>query len=162
MTKQAGYTNRWVGKDRISALLRTLQDLDDSSSEIGYFPDSGTHPSSGLSFAAHMSVHELRPASDPMHRPVFGKAVQVNGDRFEGRSVDKVVNIIHAAARGRSKQIRPILDDIGKEGVAMIEPIFGSSHLKPNSPKTIELKGRNEPMVDDGDLRDALSFRTNT
>jgi hypothetical protein len=40
-----------------------------------------------------------------------------------------------------------------------IREVFGSSKLKANAPSTIKKKGRNEPLVDSGEMRRRVNFR---
>ena len=48
---------------------------------------------------------------------------------------------------------------VGHRMVEDIRKVFGSSELKANAPSTIRKKGRNEPLVDSGEMRRRVNFR---
>jgi hypothetical protein len=54
---------------------------------------------------------------------------------------------------------REAVQVIGHRMVEDIREVFGSSKLKANAPSTIAKKGRNEPLVDSGEMRRRVNFR---
>jgi hypothetical protein len=54
---------------------------------------------------------------------------------------------------------REAVQVIGHRMVEDIRKVFGSSKLKANAPSTIKKKGRNEPLVDSGEMRRRVNFR---
>lgn len=149
----------WKFKHRFDNAQKSLKNLDGAQVRVGYFADTGDHPTAKMSFATLMAIHELRESGDPMHRPVFGKAVEVNGKSFQNLIHAELGTAIEAGARGATTDLNLTMTSIGQHGIKMIKPIFGSTYLRRNKDSTIKQKGFNAPMVEDGSLRDALTFK---
>jgi hypothetical protein len=158
----SGYSVTWHKRKRISHIISQFNKIDKTETRIGYFADSGMHANSKMTYATLMGFHELRTPSDPMYRPVFGASIKKGGKAFEAKALKKVRSGILRVAKGGGFPLSSVLDSIGKDGIKMIRPTFGNtSLLKSNTRRTIDLKGgKNTPMVEFGDLRDALSYRT--
>jgi len=123
-------------------------ELTRSSVEVGHFSSQGEHEPSGLKYTALMKIHAAPPESSNIKpRPVLlflDKDIKTH--KFDGILRDFDRNNTPSA-------IDHLLVNVGGKLVSMERDIFGSSVLAPT------LAG-NPPLIDTGELRDAVSYKT--
>lgn len=139
--------------DRIRSNIKSL---DGENTQVGYFSEQGDHPS-GLSFATLMAIQEFGTDKIPK-RPVF----QIVGFKKDPARDPEVKSAIRSWSKALAKKdnSKMLLDRVGKTYQEALVSLFGdSSALQSNASPTISLKGRDEPLVDSGELRDNLSYR---
>lgn len=152
MTPKKGKT-----KD-LEKVIKHFQNLSKQKIDIGYFSEQGNHSEYDISYASLMKMHEYGEGDLPS-RPVF---------EIAGARVMSITPIT-----GLSSNIKSLISESGRISINsnkiaksiishMKVDIFGNpSLLKSNSEITQRLKGgRDEPLVDTGELRGELSFRT--
>jgi len=137
-------------------IRKSVKDIHQENVQIGYFAGQGQH-TSGLSFPALMAIHEFG-TDDIPKRPVF----QITAFGAKPQKSSRVKSAIrnwssNLAGRADAKLL---LDTIGKYHQKELQSLFGdTSALASNRPTTIRIKGRDEPLVDSGELRDNLAYR---
>jgi hypothetical protein len=142
----------------LQKITQQFHKIDNESVEVGHFKEQGTHPS-GFTYAQLMALHHNggNPSgSAPIPpRPVldllFFKNSNLSDPKFaaafkawRGRTLSESSNGILLA------QIGIILRKKEKA-------IFGSSALAPNA---VPPKDRNDPLVDTGELRSKVAYKT--
>jgi len=144
----------------LDKIRSNIRKIDGERVEIGYFEEQGLH-NSGLSYSTLMALQEFGTDEIP-HRPVFQITAFGNPPQKNARVKSAIRNWSKALLnkdnnKDNSKQL---LDTIGKTYQEALLSLFGdTSMLTPNAPLTISLKGRDEPLVDSGELKDNLSYR---
>ncbi len=135
-----------------------LNSLNNASVSVGHYQEQGKHHS-GFSYPELMAIHHNggnpsgnaplppRPVLDilkfrnqKLSDPLFKKAVKAWGMRTPSPSSNAI-----------------LLDEIGKILRAKEKAIFGSSALAPNA---VPPKSSNTPLVDTGQLRSKVAYRT--
>lgn len=127
--------------------------------EIGYFNAEG-HSESDLSLASIATLLEKGSAdgSQPARFPMEQIAIQNSPERSP-----EVIRDIRRYMRSLARQDRAerLLEDIGTFYRDEYKNILGdASRLESNAPSVIAEKGRDEPGVNTGELRDNAGFRT--
>lgn len=67
-------------------------------------------------------------------------------------------NGMQAALNGSVEGAEQALNRAGMFASNKVKEVFGSSELVPNRPMTIEMKGSDAPLIDTGQLRNAITF----
>ena len=147
-----GITAKIVKKgNSLDTIITNIRKLDGEKVEIGYFEEQGLH-SSGLSYSTLMAIHEFGTDEIPK-RPVF----QITAFGKPPQKDARVKSAIRNWSKGllNKDNSKQLLDTIGKTYQEALVGLFGStSELTPNADLTISLKGRDEPLVDTGELRE--------
>jgi hypothetical protein len=129
----------------LNELLKRLTKLDTTHVEYGY--DSTIHASSGLPISELAAIHEYgwygNPERDFMHQTDINMRLQHNN-----KMVSDVEEYLYYGGN-----IVSLYTQFGKLGTDMIKETISSGHFTENSAMTIKLKGRNEPLVDTGELK---------
>lgn len=132
--------------------MQHFQKLSKTDIDVGYFKDTGDHSEAEVPYATLMAWHEEGMGNYPS-RPALqgGMFVYAGSNKLSIRSlvgqVGKIDRNIHVTA---------------KEVSEVIKSVFGDTYmLADNAERTIAQKGRNEPLVDRGELRDALDYKVN-
>lgn len=137
-------------------IRKSVKDIHQENVQVGYFAGQGQH-ASGLSFPALMAIHEFG-TDDIPKRPVF----QITAFGAKPQKSSRIKSAIRnwsSNLTGRA-DAKLLLDTIGKYYQKELQSLFGdTSALASNSPITIRIKGRDEPLVDSGELRDNLAYR---
>lgn len=141
--------------DLIETLQKKIKDIQKASVSSGYYPESGIHEDSGMHYAALMSLHEYGSMIEGIPaRPV--REITINSAIKNGMywSYD-VSNYLNG-----KKSLNSSLNSIGSEFTDTAQGIFGSSPpLTENAKSTVEIKGKNTPLVDTGDLRNKWTWK---
>lgn len=144
--------------NKFQKLVQQLHKINNESVEVGHFKSQGKH-SSGFTYAELMSIHHNggnpsgraplppRPVLDLLFfrnqnltDPAFKTAFKAWGSRTLGE---------------RSNAI--LLEDIGLVLREKEKAVFGSTALAPNA---VPPKRRNTPLVDTGDLKSKVAYKT--
>lgn len=143
-----------VGKN----LKSSLRKLQKAYSQYGYFSSQGKHHS-GLKFPYLAAIHEF--GLDQPRRPVFQITAMTKGDLIMGNTKLALKRDFKRIARGMSIKFEDTLDTFATTGMKLTKRNFGKTPpLKSNSQATINLKGRNSPLIDTGELMDNMSYKT--
>jgi len=144
----------------LEKVLKHFQSLDDLEIFTGYFKEQGNHSSASgegesLSYAEIMELHHFGTDNIPS-RPLLSIAT---GELKRGN--DKDLLQFCKDACGQIGKLPSNSKKIGREMRDYSKAIFGDmSVMDSNAPLTQALKGRDEPLVDTGELRDNLAYKT--
>ena len=139
-------------------LNKGLNSLQKSKVDIGYF-NGEIHNGSKMSLASLMTILEYGsddgniPARFPFSQIAFSDSPKRN------KNIKNIIKngVTVALKKGNSNQV---LDGLGKAYMSSIRSIFGdTSRLVSNAKLTIKLKGRDEPLIEEGELLSKLSYR---
>ena len=145
------------GKDT-EKLLRSFANLASKSLRVGHFEADGKHYS-GMSYPDLMELHHTgtgtgsgeippRPILDLLSYRIFNtRGIR---DLVVKREINKLL---------KNPEKISLLNVVGEQIVKIEKSLFGSGGpLLANSPYTIALKGRDDPLVDSGTLRDKVRY----
>ena len=145
----AGVIDRDLGYNRI---MRNLQKLYGMEVVAGMLRDSGK-ASNGASYVDIATWNEYGTGHIPS-RPFIRISADTNKQAWEKLAQQCVNNVIDGDSPRDAAQV------VGHKMVEDIREVFGdTSMLKANAPSTIKKKGRNEPLVDSGEMRRRVNFR---
>lgn len=145
----AGVIDRDLGFNRI---VRDLQKLDGMEVVAGMLKDSGK-ASNGASYVDIATWNEYGTRRIPS-RPFIRISADTNRQAWAKMAQQCVNDVIDGDGPRDATQV------IGHKMVEDIRKVFGdTSKLKANAPSTIAKKGRNEPLVDSGEMRRRVNFR---
>lgn len=144
----AGVIDKDLGWDKI---MRDLEKLDGMEVVAGMLKDSGK-ASNGASYVDIATWNEYGTSRIPS-RPFIRISADTNRQAWAKMAQQCVNNVIDGDSPTEAAQV------IGHRMVEDIRKVFGSSKLKANAPSTIAKKGRNEPLVDSGEMRRRVNFR---
>lgn len=132
-------------------IMRDLNGLDGTEIVAGILKDSGT-ASNGASYVDIATWNEYGTRRIPS-RPFIRISADTNKQAWAKMAQQCVNDVIDGDNPKDAAQV------IGHRMVEDIREVFGSSELKANAPSTIAKKGRNEPLVDSGEMRRRVNFR---
>lgn len=154
-------TVKWKGKNKIRRAYVNMRSLDTEGVDYGYFASQGMHPEAGMNYPSLMAVHELRTKGDYAKRPVFQRTLESYGHMITNNIRTGISRYIVNSPH-RLLPTHKLFASWGEDGVNITRTGFGdTAMLTPNTESTARRKGgRNEPLVEWGHLKDALSYRT--
>lgn len=145
----AGVIDRDLGFNRI---MRNLQKLYGMEVVAGMLRDSGK-ASNGASYVDIATWNEYGTGRIPS-RPFIRISADTNKAAWAKIAQQCVNNVIDGDSPRDAAQV------VGHKMVEDIRKVFGdTSKLKANAPSTVAKKGRNEPLVDSGEMRRRVNFR---
>lgn len=144
----AGVIDRDLGYSRI---IRDLEKLYGMEVVAGMLKDSGK-AENGASYVDIATWNEYGTGRIPS-RPFIRIAADTNKAAWAKMAQQCVNNVIDGDNPRDAAQV------VGHRMVEDIRKVFGSSELKANAPSTIAKKGRNEPLVDSGEMQRRVNFR---
>ena len=155
------------GMKEINRFIKDLKKLESESVDYGYF-DGKVHitqyDNSGVTEAYLMMILEMGSESSNIPaRPVFRRTGESMQDVANSKKLKAPLKKFLIGTADQKDVISSILLDVGELLRSETQKNFGSNNkigLAPNSSKTISKKGRNDPLVDTGTLRDNMSVRT--
>lgn len=140
-------------------LISNMKKLNKATASYGYFSEQGTHDSSGMKYAELMHLHEVVgvvSGNGLVQRRPFEIALMRN----TGTMSQEISKNLKGYLKG-VYSLDGMLSQSAKFGVDITKAIFGdTSQLPSNRPATIAKKGRNEPLVDTGDLVNNMAYKT--
>ena len=140
--------DRDLGYNRI---MRDLQKLYGMEVVAGMLRDSGK-AENGASYVDIATWNEYGTGHIPS-RPFIRISADTNKAAWGRLAQQCVNNVIDGDNPRDAAQV------VGHRMVGDIRKVFGSSMLKANAPSTVKKKGRNEPLVDSGEMRRRVNFR---
>ena len=144
----AGVIDRDLGYNRI---IRDLEKLYGMEVVAGMLKDSGK-AENGASYVDIATWHEYGTGHIPS-RPFIRISADTNKAAWAKLAQQCVNGVIDGDSPRDAAQV------VGHRMVEDIRKVFGSSELKANAPSTARKKGRNEPLVDSGEMRRRVNFR---
>ena len=145
----AGVIDRDLGYNRI---MRDLQKLYGMEVVAGMLKDSGK-AENGASYVDIATWNEYGTSRIPS-RPFIRISADTNKAAWAKLAQQCVNDVIDGDSPRDAAQV------VGHRMVEDIRKVFGdTSKLKANAPSTIAKKGRNEPLVDSGEMRRRVNSR---
>lgn len=145
----AGVIDRDLGFNRV---MRNLQKLDGMEVVAGMLRNSGK-AENGASYVDIATWNEYGTRRIPS-RPFVRISADTNKQAWTKMAQQCINGVIDGDSPTEAAQV------IGHRMVEDIRKVFGdTSKLKANAPSTIAKKGRNEPLVDSGEMRRRVNFR---
>lgn len=136
----------------LQKLMQHFQKLMKTDVNVGYFEDSGEHSEAEVPYATLMAWHEEGMGNYPS-RPVLQGGMFVYSDSPK----PSIRNLIGQVGK-IDKNIRITAEEVTQ----VVKSAFGDTYLlADNAESVIASKGRNEPLVDKGELRDHLDYKIN-
>ena len=140
-----------------------MKAVNGESVSIGHFKEQGNHSDSGLSYVDLMAISDAGVNGPP--RRVLALLWHQN----QRLRTSQLVSAMKAWAKdgGSVRATERVLDTYGKTLAKKEMAIFGVAGpmMPANSPKTkkrVGVDGPNSPLVDSGELRDAVRYKTST
>ena len=134
----------------LNELLTRLTKLETTHVEYGY--DDTPHKGSGLPISTLAAIHEYgwysNPERDFMHQTDINMRLEYNS-KFASDAEEYLYY---------GGNILSLYTNFGKLGTAMIKDTISAGNFVENSAMTIKLKGRNEPLVDTGELMNGAKY----
>lgn len=143
--------------DDLQKLKKHLLKLQKEKIEVGYF-DGEIHQGSEMPLATLMALHESGvPTNNTPSRPVFAIGYEELLPSRNKHTALYVKNIF-----GQVGMMPKNVNILGEHYRDWLKAIFGDiGVLESNSPSTQAMKdGRDEPLVDEGELRDNLGYKS--
>ena len=144
-------------------LEKRIKELAKSESFVGYDQSQGIHEDSGLSYPHLVGV--LSAGYSPNNlpaRPIFDITHQTF--TFKDSSMKKDLTKYFSDIANKSTKIttKQINENFAKDLSDEVLSIFGNTNkLASNAESTIKKKGRDEPLVDTGNLKNNLAYSVN-
>lgn len=133
-------------------IMRDLNGLDGTEIVAGILKDSG-NASNGASYVDIATWNEYGTRRIPS-RPFIRISADTNKAAWAKLAQQCVNDVIDGDSPSEAAKV------VGHRMVEDIRKVFGdTSKLKDNAPSTIAKKGRNEPLVDSGEMRRRVNFR---
>jgi hypothetical protein len=145
--------------NQLEKLVKNFHDLNGENVQVGHFASQGKHYS-GYTYPELMALHHNPRTNgfDFPPRPVldilFAKNLNLNS-----QGIKRILSQYRKMELNQNAN-KFLLDAIGKYLRNQEKRIFGSSDLAPNAESTAERKGKNSPLIDTGDLRRKVAYRT--
>lgn len=156
------------GMKDVKQFISSLKKADKQSVKYGYFDGKiheTEHDKSGMTLAALMYLQEFGEDSVNIPaRPVFRQTGENMQDFSNSKALkDPILKYLMESKESKTPNADKMLLDIGKIMRKATQANFGagnSLNLKSNATFTKTLKGRDDPLVHTGTLRDSIEVRT--
>lgn len=142
----------------LEKLIKKIKKLEQANVESGYFPEQGDHPYAEMSYVDLAYIHSKGEGNFPPRDVRFPTYLNLQNSITFKTSVHKdLKNHLY-----KDLKLDTVLTNIGVEVTNLAKSFFGipSSFLPMNSSEWAEIKGANTPLVFEGYLMDAWSFKT--
>lgn len=153
---------------QLSGILKRFKSLDNENVQIGYF-DGERHDKSKMTYGELMNILEggwdMKNANGESIGRVEGRPIfATTAEQLHPSKNQKSASIIKKMIKDLSTEDKVLsrLDELGELYQNHMKNKFGNPQVKgnrSNRPSVIKRKGANTPLVDEGDLRDNLSFK---
>lgn len=146
----------------IETLLKSLGKLSDVEVAVGVFPSAGIHPEAGVHHAALLAMHELSDGSMYPARPVMKLTVEEERSNWGIKINNDIANILVRSKNKKVLTFDKIIKSVESTSREMAEDVqdnFGSPKLAPNTESTIAAKVGSAPLIESGELHDAIKSR---
>lgn len=134
----------------LNELLKRLTKLGITHVEYGY--DNTIHKGSGLPLSELAAIHEYgwfgNPERDFMHQTNINMLLE-----YKGKFISDAEEYLYYGGN-----IKSLYTNFGKLGTDMIKDTIKAGNFVENSAMTIKLKGRDEPLVDTGELMNSAKY----
>lgn len=140
--------------NNIESLVKRVRELSSAKVESGYFKENGEHPTADMSYASLMSIHAFGLYGLP-ERDIHNISVR----HYKSMPKNSLWKDLSLFIKDQ-KDSEDVLNTLGMTFSEVATGLFGnSSILGANSPETVEQKGFNAPLIEDGFLKNNWSWR---
>jgi len=179
-----GFTNVTVTKNITSDIIKSLKDLAKKTVCIG-IPDSIEHPDSKITNAQLLYIHtngirkkdmidEMQHNEDKPYSEAYELYIHEHGsplwhspprpvlepalDNSKDQIAELMKDAVDVAMEGGN--VSPALNEVGLQGQNIARAWFVNPDNKwaPNAPTTIKSKGSEKPLIDEGTLRQSITY----
>ena len=179
-----GFTNVTITKNLTNDIIKSLEDLAKKTVCIG-IPDSTEHPDSKITNAQLLYIHtngirdksmikEMQHDPDKPYSEAYKLYVHEHGsplwhspprpvlepaiDNSKDQIAELMKDAVNVAMEGGN--ISPSLNEVGLQGQNIARAWFTNPDNKwsPNAPSTIKAKGSEKPLIDEGSLRQSITY----
>ena len=142
----------------LEKFLKKIKKLSQSRVETGYFSEQGDHPEAKMSYADLAELH----AKGAKGYAIRDIRISVAGDMKNNSSLRNFISKQMKEYLYKDVKLSGSLDDIGWKLTGIAQGYFGvpSVNNPSNSPEWIARKGADTPLVFEGYLMDAWSWKT--
>lgn len=137
--------------------------------KVGYFAeDKGKSPidnEEGSSFDMVALVNTLNDGTNSAGRNKRVKIparpfMDISAIKIRKQALDTAITGIRAVVR-EEKTMREVGNQIGRDGASTIKAVIRDTVSPSNSPVTVWLKGKNDPLVDTGEMQKRAGAKVN-
>ena len=145
--------------------LRKIIDLSGERVDIGHFEEQGKHTTLGIGLSDLMELHHNGLALNQKTGAVFDipprSPLNILANR-KGRHLPMISKRIMDWGRTKMNKssTADLLAGIGNDMAVEEAKLFNHPPLTANSPVTIKIKDSNIPLVDSGELRSSIRYKT--
>lgn len=136
----------------MNAIENELKKLNGSETDIGIF-GSGGNEEDNLAQRAATNEYGTRDGRIP-ERPFNRDAFDNNVKKLQESITDRYNKVLD-----RKMTAKKLLQETGAEHEANIKETIDKGRFKSNAPATIARKGSSRPLIDDGDMRRAITHK---
>lgn len=133
-------------KDQVRKTLEKL--VTDKFVTVGFHAASGNHKNDGITNAQLGATLHFGAGNIPP-RPFLDLGVDSGNQQY-----------LQTIKEGYEKDTHPdqILNQIGVQAVSAVQTFMNDLQTPPNSAATIAIKGQNNPLIDNGELKQAVTY----
>ena len=137
----------------LARIVENVRAMGLNNVEVG-LPDGGRHSGTDLSMHELGMVHEYgSPTRNIPARPFIGPPIKDNVEKYKRMMRDQALKLIF-----RRTTLNNALSLVGEAGKADIQKYMLSASFTPLSAATIERKGSSKPLINSGQMRNAITY----
>lgn len=137
----------------LARIVENVRSMGLNNVEVG-LPDGGQHSDTDLSMHELGMVHEYgSPTRNIPARPFIEPPIKDNVEKYKRMMRDQALKLIF-----RRTTLNNALSLVGEAGKADIQKYMLSANFTPLSAATIERKGSSKPLIDTGQMRNAITY----
>lgn len=124
--------------------------------KVGFFEDSVYGPENDNLYVAQVAQWNNEGAVNIPMRPFF--YVYMQKLQTNSKMVEEMAPYIHQVAMGLMTWTQ-LYQRLGAELTAELKEVIKQWSTPPNSPFTVALKGKNDPLIDTGKMMESVNYR---
>ena len=137
----------------LARIVANVRSMGLNKVEVG-LPSGGQHSDTSLSMHELGMVHEYgSPTRNIPARPFIAPPIKDNVEKYKSMMRDQALKLIF-----RRTTLHNALSLVGEAGKADIQKYMLSANFAPLSAATIERKGSSKPLIDTGQMRNAITY----
>lgn len=137
----------------LARIVANVRSMGLNKVEVG-LPSGGQHNDTSLSMHELGMVHEYgSPTRNIPARPFIAPPIKDNVEKYKRMMRDQALKLIF-----RRTTLHNALSLVGEAGKADIQKYMLSANFAPLSAATIERKGSSKPLIDTGQMRNAITY----
>lgn len=137
-----------------SHITESFSHFDGAGVEVGIFDEDGAHPNGNGRLISEIALDNELGTDDIPARPFMATTYSQHQERFADRAKK-----VFAAVLRRRMDMNAAMTALGAIQVTTVKKVINDWTTPPNSPATVAIKGRNDPLVDSRVMRDSVKFK---